>query len=85
MKTEAMHADHTSMATRARSRQDRVVARTLESADAAAARGDYADALARLRTLDAIGHQLDPVYESKRAGWQSKVETGRVGCSQWFG
>jgi hypothetical protein len=85
VKSEAMGADHTNVATGPESRPNRAVARTLESADAAAARGDYADALAWLGSLDAIGHQLDPQYESRRARWRSELETGRVGCSQWFG
>jgi hypothetical protein len=57
----------------------------LESADAAAASGDYANALAWLRRLDAIGHQLEPVYENRRERWQSRVEPHRVGPSDWFG
>ncbi|HET6870429.1 MAG TPA: hypothetical protein VFH80_31235 [Solirubrobacteraceae bacterium] len=57
----------------------------LELADAAAARGDYADALAWLGGADAIGDGLDPVYEGRRARWQLNVETDRVGPSQWFG
>jgi hypothetical protein len=65
-------------------RHERAVARMLKSADAAAARGDYADALDWLRKLDALGHQLDPAYESKREGWRLR-EPGRVGSSQWFG
>jgi hypothetical protein len=61
------------------------VARLLELADAAAARGDYADAVAWLRRLEGSGHQLDLVYEERRERWQSKAEPRRVGCSQWFG
>jgi hypothetical protein len=71
-------------ATRAPS-QDRTVARMLDSAEAAAATGDYANALEWLRRLDAMGHQLEPVYEKRRERWRSKMEAHRVGPSQWFG
>jgi hypothetical protein len=57
----------------------------LERADAAAARRDYGDALASLRILEGLGHELDPVYEKRREGWRSQMEARRVGCSQWFG
>jgi hypothetical protein len=58
----------------------------LERADAAASRGGYADALAWLDSVDAIGDGLDPVYEDRRQVWRLKLETGaRVGPSQWFG
>jgi hypothetical protein len=66
-------------------RPNNAVARMLARADAAAARGDYADALAWLRRVDATGSRLDPVYADRREEWRSKAETGRVGCSQWFG
>jgi hypothetical protein len=66
-------------------RRDRALARMLKSADAAAARGDYADALAWLRKIDTMGHELDPVYESRRHAWWLKMEAERVGSSQWFG
>jgi hypothetical protein len=66
-------------------RYDRMVTRMLESADAAAARGDYIHALAWLRNLDAVGYRLDHVYESRREEWGLKVETRRVERSQWFG
>lgn len=85
VKREATDADRTKMATRSQARQDHAVSRTLELADAAAARGDYVDALAWLGTLEAIGHQLDSVYENRCARWRLEVEAGRAGCSQWFG
>lgn len=66
-------------------RQGDAAAHMLELADAAAARGDYADALAWLGGADVIGDGLDPVYEGRRARWQLNVETDRVGPSQWFG
>jgi hypothetical protein len=59
--------------------------RALEVADAAAARGDHAEALAWLQTLEAIGHRQDSVSEEKRARWRLKLEDDRTGCSQWFG
>jgi hypothetical protein len=66
-------------------RHDGGVARLLRLADAAAARGNYSDALAWLRALEAMGHELDSIYESKREGWRLKVESSRGQCSQWFG
>jgi hypothetical protein len=66
-------------------KQPRTVARLLERADGAAARRDYADALAWLDRVDALGHELDPVYEERREGWRVRAEIGRVGSSQWFG
>jgi hypothetical protein len=82
--TDIIESDRTNVATRAPS-QDRSVGSMLQSADAAADRGDYVEALAWLRRLDAIGLQLDPVYASRRDEWRSKVESRRVGSSQWFG
>jgi hypothetical protein len=82
---EATHQDRTNMATRSQARQDHAVSRTLELADAAAARGDYVDAIAWLGTLEARGHQLESVYENRCARWRLEVEAGRAGCSQWFG
>lgn len=84
MSSEVIDADRTNLAPGG-PRQDSAVARMLERADAAAARGDYAEALASLRRVDAIGHGLDPVYEDRRKQWRLKVETRRVGSSQWFG
>lgn len=60
-------------------------ARLLELADAAAGRQDFAEALAWLGTFEASGHQLDPIYVSKREGWQSMMASARGQCSQWFG
>ena len=54
-------------------------------ADAAAKRGEYAEALDLLLTLEATGYQLEPGYEYKRARWRLKVKGGRIGYSQWFG
>lgn len=46
------------------------VAQTLSWAHVAAARGDYADALAWLATLDAIGHELSRDDERLREAWR---------------
>jgi hypothetical protein len=84
LSTDVFDTDGADVATRP-VRRPQFAARTLASADAAAARGDYVEALAWLRSLDAIGYELDPVYANRRAEWRSKVETRRVGSSQWFG
>jgi GAF domain len=52
-----------------RSKHERAVANTLSWADQAAAYGEYAEALAWLATLDAIGAQLPEVYAAKRPVW----------------
>jgi hypothetical protein len=82
--TEVTDVDRAGVATSG-SRQDPLVARMLERADAAAARGDYDDALSCLRHLVARGHPLDHAYETRCAAWRLKAENVRVGCSQWFG
>jgi hypothetical protein len=51
-------------------RHERAVAQTLKWADEAVARGRHADALAWLRTVEAIGDQLPDEYELKRGDWQ---------------
>lgn len=45
------------------------VTRSLGWAVESAARGDYVDALAWLRTIEATGDQLPPAFESKRRTW----------------
>jgi hypothetical protein len=45
------------------------VAKTLQYAVDAAADGDYADALAWLATVEAIGDVLPDEYETRRAAW----------------
>jgi hypothetical protein len=52
-----------------RSRHERAVANTLGWADHAAADGEYADAVAWLDTLDAIGVRLPEPYAAKRPVW----------------
>jgi hypothetical protein len=82
--TNVVDTDRSKLGTRP-PRPDRAVFRMLELADAAAARGDYADALDWLARVDASGDRLDPLYEGWRREWRSKVESRRVGSSQWFG
>lgn len=52
-----------------RSKHERAVANTLSLADSAASGGDYAEALAWLDTLGAIGDPLPELYAAKRANW----------------
>ncbi len=54
------------------------VANTLSWADNAAAQGDYAEALAWLEALDAMGEPLGAEYRSKRAAWQEALTRGRA-------
>lgn len=49
------------------------VARSLGWAQESAERGDYADALAWIRTVEAIGEQLPPSYQTKRRAWHSAL------------
>ena len=49
------------------------VANTLGWAQEAAERGDYADALEWLRTVEAIGEQLPPGYLTQRRAWRSTL------------
>lgn len=52
-----------------RSKHERAVAGTLGSADKAAAAGEYAEALAWLDALEAIGDQIPEAYAAKRPVW----------------
>lgn len=54
-------------------RHARAVAQTLGWADEAAARGDHVGALAWLRTLEIIGHELSEAYQAKRQSWRLAV------------
>jgi hypothetical protein len=45
------------------------VERSLATADAAAERGDYAEALSWLQTVEAIGDPLSDEFLRKRARW----------------
>jgi len=58
-------------------RHEQAVAQTLEWADEAAARGDHADALAWLNTVEAVGDGLSPDYESRRAQWRTVLRDRR--------
>jgi hypothetical protein len=49
------------------------VASTLRWAQEAADRGDYADALEWVRTIEAIGDQLPPSYRTHRQAWRSAL------------
>ena len=49
------------------------VANTLAWAEESAARGDYAEALAWLDVLEAIGDQLIGGYQIKRRAWNSPI------------
>ncbi len=46
------------------------VAATLALADEAAARADYADALAWLATVEAVGDSLTSAYHAKQRAWR---------------
>jgi hypothetical protein len=52
------------------------VGTTLSWADDAAARGDYAEALAWIETLDAIGDELTGEYQTKRGAWLAMTDAG---------
>jgi uncharacterized protein HemY len=56
-----------------RSRHEIAVLNTLRGADAAAERGDYADALSWLETVSAIGDALPEEYEHKRRAWSATL------------
>lgn len=58
-------------------RHERAVANTLSWADRAAANGEYAEALAWLDTLEAIGAKLPDLYLAKRPVW-ARASASRV-------
>lgn len=58
------------------------VARSLNWADSSAARGDFADALAWLRAVEAIGDLLPDAYLTKRGLWHSALGQAGVGRQQ---
>jgi hypothetical protein len=49
------------------------VARSLGWAQESAERGDYADALQWIQTVEAIGELLPPSYHAKREAWRSAL------------
>jgi hypothetical protein len=55
------------------------VARSLRWADASAAQGDFADALAWLRAVEATGDLLPDAYLTKRQLWCGALAQGGVG------
>lgn len=57
------------------------VAKTFSAARESAARGDYADALAWLALLDAIGHRLSQHELSLRERWRTAFDSRRP-CTQ---
>jgi hypothetical protein len=54
------------------------VARTLQWADESAERGDHLDAIAWLKTLEAIGDELPVVYEIRRDSWRAQLRRTRT-------
>jgi hypothetical protein len=54
------------------------VARSLRWAQESAERGDYADALAWIQTVEAIGEQLPPSYQTKREAWHGALARKRT-------
>ena len=53
------------------------VRRTLGFADDAAAREDWHDALAWIRTLEALGHQFTSEHLAKHTRWQQALAAAR--------
>lgn len=51
----------------------RAITNTLSWADESAADGRYADAIAWLDVITAIGDELPDPYPAKRAAWQSAI------------
>jgi hypothetical protein len=54
---------------------------SLAWAQNSADRGDYADALAWIRVLDAIGERIPPSYEAKRRAWDGQLARFRAGVA----
>jgi hypothetical protein len=54
-------------------RRAQTVARTLRSADEAAARGEFADALGWIEVLRSLGDPLPDDYDRKRATWMREL------------
>jgi len=66
-------------------KHERAVIQTLEWADEAAARGQHADALGWVQTVEAVSDQLSGLYQHRRGSGQRKPEIGRPEGSQWVG
>jgi hypothetical protein len=56
-------------------RHERAVENTLKRADAAAASGDYHDALSWLGLIETIGDELPHAYIAKRQAWRAAIVT----------
>jgi hypothetical protein len=54
------------------------VGRTLQWADESAERGDHLDAIAWLKTLEAIGDELPEAYEIRRHSWCAQLRQTRT-------
>jgi len=66
-------------ARRARDRHLTAVETTLAWAQESAERGDYVDALKWIETVEAIGDQVPPSYQTKRQAWLSVLARDRHG------
>ena len=54
-----------------------IIGRTLQWADDAAARRDYAEAVHWIETVRAVGHDLPDEYEIKLASWLDAIARER--------
>src|SRR5690242_11072476 len=54
------------------------VGRTLQWADESAERGEHLDAIAWLKTLEAIGDKLPDAYEISRQSWRAQLKRTRT-------
>ena len=61
-----------------RDRHIAAVARSLGWARESAARGDYADALAWVQVVEAIGDPIPREYETKRQAWLAALDESRA-------
>ena len=48
--------------------------RSLDFADAAAANGDYAEAISWINVVEGVGYDLPDAYDAKRTRWQTLVD-----------
>jgi hypothetical protein len=77
--------DHGPLYTSVSDRHDAAVRRSLGWAQESADRGDYRNALAWIRTLEAIGEELAPAYQAKRQAWGSLLAPGQTNRGQVAG
>jgi len=66
----------------AHGRHQAAVARSLGWADEAAARRDFRDALAWLRTLEAIGETLPDRYLRRQEAWTRSLHASTTECAE---